>query len=433
MDFEKSLLNHLPEAEVTALTDAIRNGKRTYALLLNTKKLSDEEFLRRYPNVRKHPFVPHAYLYEKAEYEFGKSLLYEDGVFSIEDPAAMMVNYFLSPKAGDILLDMCAAPGGKSIGASLMMEDEGVVLANDISYPRAKAMSQNIERMGRGNMIACSNDFVFSYIHFREAFDKIIVDAPCSGSAMMRKSEASLADWRYEKVKSCVKRQLDLLELAYEMLKEGGTLAYSTCSFSYEEDEGVILAFKAKHPEIELVALPEDPSFYRHPDLPEAVRLHPNHFEGEGQFVCLFKKPGKLYSTPKTVVSNDRYKQFLLDYKLVGRSNEMMRNKFYSLSQHFDSSHLNILRYGVKLFELRQIYIPDHHLSHFLGPEFSWPISYEETRAYIAGNTFPTDKKDGFYIVSYDNQNLGYVKVVNGVAKNHYPKGLRHQLPEQPE
>lgn len=431
MDFEKSLLLHLPEEEVRALSAAISEGKVTHALLLNTKKMSDEEFLRRYPLVRKHPFVEHAYLYEKETYEFGKCLLYEDGVFSIEDPSAMMVNYFLKPQAGDILLDMCAAPGGKSIGASLMMNDEGVVLANDISYPRAKAMSQNIERMGRGNMIACSNDFVFSYIHFRNTFDKIIVDAPCSGSAMMRKSEASLADWRYEKVKTCVKRQLDLLELAYEMLKEGGTLAYSTCSFSYEEDEGVILAFKAKHPEIEVVTLPEDPSFYRHPDLPEAVRFHPNHFEGEGQFVCLFKKPGTLVPSEKKIIKNDRYRQFLEDYKLEGRSNEMMRSKFYSLSQHFDSSHLNILRYGVKLFELRQIYIPDHHLSHFLGPEFSWPITFEEARAYVHGDTFPTDKRDGFYIVSYDKQNLGYVKVVNGVAKNHYPKGLRHMISDE--
>ena len=103
----------------------------------------------------------------------------------------------------------------------------------------------------------------------------------------------------------------------------------------------------------------------------------------------------------------------------------MMRQKFYSLSQYFDVSHLNILRYGVKLFEMREIYIPDHHLAHFLTPEYSLPISKENAKAYIHGDTFPIDKPDGFYIVSYDNQNLGFVKATQGTAKNHYPKGLR--------
>jgi len=425
MDFRTSLNNYLPQNEANALVSAIETGMVTHCVLLNDKKMSDEEFLRRYPHCRKHPFVEHAYYYNKNEYELGKAILYDNGVFSIEDASAMMVNYFLAPTKEDVVLDVCAAPGGKSIGASLMMRDEGVVIANDISYPRAKAMSQNVERMGRGNIIVASNDFVFSHIHFHNAFDKIIVDAPCSGSAMMRKNPEEKADWRYEKVKSNAKKQLEILELAYDMLKEGGTLAYSTCSFSYEEDEATILAFKAAHPEILLVDLPENPQFYRCDKLPEAVHLFPSHFEGEGQFICLFKKPGTLVHQAKKAISNDHYKDFLKEYGLSARSNEMMRQKFYSLSQYFDVSHLNILRYGVKLFEMREIYIPDHHLAHFLTPEYSIPISLENAKAYIHGDTFPLDKPDGFYIVSYDHQNMGFVKATQGVAKNHYPKGLR--------
>jgi 16S rRNA C967 or C1407 C5-methylase (RsmB/RsmF family)/NOL1/NOP2/fmu family ribosome biogenesis protein len=425
MDFRTSLNNYLSENEANALADAIENGKVTHCVLVNEKKMSDEEFLRRFPHCRKHPFVEHAYFYDKEEYELGKNILYDNGVFSIEDSSAMMVNYFLAPTKEDIVLDICAAPGGKSIGASLAMHDEGIVIANDISYPRAKAMSQNVERMGRGNIIVASNDFVFSHIHFHNTFDKIIVDAPCSGSAMMRKDPEEKADWRYEKVKSNAKKQLEILELAYDMLKEGGTLSYSTCSFSFEEDEATILAFKALHPEILLVNLPADPSFFRSKELPEAVHLFPSHFEGEGQFICLFKKPGTLVRSAKKVLAYDRYKDFLTEYGLIGRSNEMMRAKFYSLSQNFDVSHLNILRYGVKLFEMRDIYIPDHHLAHFLTPNYSLPISLENAKAYIHGDTFPIDKPDGFYIVSYDNQNLGFVKATQGVAKNHYPKGLR--------
>ena len=366
----------MPENEVDGLINAIENGKVTHALILNDKKMSDEEFVSRFPHVRKHKFVEHAYYYDKDEYEFGKSLLYDDGVFSIEDASAMMVNYFLKPETDDIVLDVCAAPGGKSIGASLMMKDEGIIVSNDISYPRAKAMSQNVERMGRGNIIVASNDFIFSHVHFANTFDKIILDAPCSGSAMMRKNALAKSDWKYEKVKSNSRKQLELLDLAYGMLKEGGTLSYSTCSFSFEEDENVILLFKKMHPEIEIVDLPQDDSFVRSEELPQAVRLHPNHFEGEGQFICLFKKPGTLVKTKKEIISNQRYKNFIDQYGLQDRSNEMMRNKFYSLSQHFDVSHLNILRYGVKLFEMRNIYIPDHHLTHFLSPSYSIPISY---------------------------------------------------------
>lgn len=409
------------------MLDAIEKGKPTHALLLNTKKMSDDEFVKRFPHVRKHPFVEHAYFYDKSEYEFGKSILYDDGVFSIEDSSAMMVNYFLQPKEDDVILDMCAAPGGKSIGASLAMNDKGIIISNDISYPRAKAMSQNVERMGRGNIIVASNDFVFSHIHFHSLFDKVIVDAPCSGSAMMRKNPEAREDWRYEKVKSNARKQLDLLELAYDMLKEGGTLSYSTCSFSFEENDATILSFKARHPDLEVIDLPQHASFFRTKELPEAVHLFPSLFEGEGQFICLLRKPGVLFKTPKKVLANDRYKEFLKDYALTDRSNEMMRSKFYSLYQNFDVSHLNILRYGVKLFEMRDIYIPDHHLSHFLGPEFSIEIPLEYAKAYVHGDTFPLNKPDGFYIVSYDRQNLGFVKATQGVAKNHYPKGLRRE------
>lgn len=424
MDFRTSLVTYLPEEEVESLLKAINEGQVTHCLIINPDKISDEDFVKMYPNVQKHPFVEHAYYYSKEEYDFGMSLYYLDGVYSIEDGSAMMVNYFLKPEEDDVILDMCAAPGGKSIAASIAMNGKGCLISNDISYPRAKDMSQNVERMGRGNIIVSSTDFVFSYIHFKDTFDKIILDAPCSGSAMMRKNEAALADWKYSKVKANAKRQAELMELAYSMLKPGGTIAYSTCSFNYEEDEAIILAFKEKHPEIEILSFEDDSSFYHLSCLPEAIRLHPNHFNGEGQFICLFRKPGTIVKTKKTIVTNDRYKLFCQDYGLLERSNELRRDKFYSLYQHFDVSHLNILRYGVKLFEMRDsgIFIPDHHLAAFLPSSYSIAISKEEAKAYIYGNTFPMDKEDGFYIVSYENMNLGFVKVTQGVAKNHYPK-----------
>jgi len=428
MELAESLRNYLPDKEIAALIKSLEETKPTHALLLNPSKISDKEFVKLFPHVKPHPFVEHAFLYDKDEYEFGKNLFYDDGVYSIQDPAAMMVPYFLNPQSDDVILDMCAAPGGKTIGVSIAMKGKGTIIANDISYPRAKDMSQNIERMGLGNVIVTSTDFVFAYVNFLNTFDKIVLDAPCSGSAMFRKDPKMERDWRPEKIKSCAKRQFELLELSYSMLKEGGTLAYSTCSFSKEEDEDVILAFKARHPEIEIVDLPSDPSFYRSEDLKQAVHLFPNRFEGEGQFVCVLKKPGVLFKNKHTAIANKQYKDFVSQYGLADRSNEILRGKFYSLYEHFDASHLNILRYGVKLFEVREIFIPDHHLSHFVGPEISIPISEAEAKAYIHGDTFPTTLPDGFYIVSYQKQNLGFIKATQGVAKNHYPKGLRRQF-----
>ncbi len=430
-EFVSTLPESLSGEEKARLLEAME-GKPTHALLLNTSKITDEEFKRRYPGVRKHPFVEHAYLYDKDQYPFGRSIYYENGAISIEDGAAMMaVNYFLKPEEEDVVLDMCAAPGGKSIGASLYMHDKGSVVANDISYPRAKAMSQNVERMGRGNIVCASNDFVFSFVYFLETFDKIIVDAPCSGSAMFRKDEKSLGDWKPEKVKSCHRRQLEILNLAYSMLKKGGTISYSTCSFSEEENEGTVLAFLSMHPEAEAVDLPQSAYFYRNPRLPQAVTLYPSLFPfGEGQFICLIKKPGSSPKTQRKVVDSSEYADLIEQYGLKGRSNEKMRDKFYSLYQHFDTTHLNILRYGVKLFEIRpnRIFIPDHHLCHFLDDSYSIPISEEHMKAYIRGETFPMDLADGFYIVSYDRMNLGFVKVTGTVAKNHYPKGLRKNI-----
>ncbi len=433
MDFRLSLEEHFGKEEADALFEEIEHGKLTHALILNPKKIDDDAFKARYPEVRPHPFVPHAYLYDKDVYDFGKKLIYDAGAISIQDAAAMMPVHFLAPEKEDTVLDICAAPGGKSIEASILMEDEGTIVSNDISYPRAKALSQNVERMGRGNIVVASNDFVFSHVYFAGRFDKVLVDAPCSGSMMYRKSEEARSNFTSAKIRGSAHRQIELLQLGYRMLKPGGTLVYSTCSFSKEENEDVIALFRLSYPEAEVVALPDDPTFLHPATLKESVYLLPNRFYGEGQFICKLKKPGIHYPdrliAPAEDGASSRYRGFLEYYGLIGRSNEVFRNKFYSIDRKFDVSHLNLLRYGVKLFEMRdsQIYLPDHHLAAFLDSSYSLPIGKEEAKAYIRGDTFLLDRMDGFYIVSYEGLNLGFVKVTSGMAKNHYPRGLRRE------
>ncbi|MDY6094011.1 MAG: SAM-dependent methyltransferase [Candidatus Enteromonas sp.] len=432
MGFEESLSPYCSEGEIALLLHALE-GNPSHCLVLQTKKMSDETLLSMYPNLAPHPFVPHAYYYKKEEYDFGKSLLYEAGVISIQDASSMMVPFLLDPKPGERVLDLCAAPGGKSLLMSMLMNDEGVILANDISFPRAKALSSNIERMGRGNIIVNSSDFSFSCQEYAEYYDKILLDAPCSGSAMFRKNDFAKEDWSPSKLRRCVKAQRDLLEEAAVMLRPGGILAYSTCSFSYEENEGNILEFLQRHPEFSLMQAPLDsPMFYHSKQCKEAIHFFPHRFEGEGQFLALLKKEGEAIRIPEKRAPqplNSKFGSLFDFYGLKERYNFVLRDKYYSLTEPFRFSHLNTLRAGVKLFELRDIFIPDHALAKFLGSEYSIPLTSEQARIYLRGETFPMQLKDGYFIVSYQNLNLGWIKITKGIAKNHYPKGLRRDYP----
>jgi len=427
MNFKENLEQYLPSHEVEQILSSLAE-ESVHALYLDTRKISDEDFLSRFPHAKAHPFVPHAYFYQKSEYDFGKSILQDAGAIYISDPAAMMVPYLLSPKPGEWVLDLCAAPGGKSCGSSLLMEQKGVLVANDVSFPRARELSRNVERMGLGNVVVSSSDFSFCSEYFQGLFDKILVDAPCSGSAMFRKNEAEKEDWSYEKVRSLAKKQKALLQMAYQMLAPGGTLAYSTCSFSKEEDEDVVKSLLLEEESASILPIPDSPLFYPSEKVPGTIHLFPNRFEGEGQYIALIHKAGTLPVHEPQFVKNMNYRVFLRKYGLFERSNEAMREKFYSMSERFDVSHLNILRYGVKLFELRDVvFLPDHHLSHFLPSSYSVPLSEKNAKAYLAGETFPIDLPDDYYIVSYQGLNLGWIKATKEVAKNHYPKGLRHK------
>jgi 16S rRNA C967 or C1407 C5-methylase (RsmB/RsmF family)/NOL1/NOP2/fmu family ribosome biogenesis protein len=427
MEFKEHLKRYLNEKQIEDLLNAM-DGESIHCLLLNTKKMSDDKFLSLFPNVKPHPFVKHAYYYDKDEYEFGKDPLYDMGVYSIQDASSMMIAYFLDAKEGDRVLDLCAAPGGKTIGAALSMRDKGLIISNDLSYARAKDLSQNIERMGLGNVLVCSNDFSKIYRDYEGYFNKIILDAPCSGSAMFRKNDLAKLDWEYEKVVTLSNVQKHLIELAYFMLAPGGTLSYSTCSFSYEENEEVILALKANHPEAIFVKLEDDPSFYHDPSLPEGIHFFPNLFKGEGQYLCLIKKPGEATLTRNIGKGVKQYDSFFASFGLTNRDNEIFHDAGYSLTEKVETKKLNLLRYGIHCFDIKEKRIePAHHLSHFVTKDKTIALSKEEAEKYIRGEAFPLKGEDGFQIVSYLDIPLGFVKIVHGLAKNHYPKGLRRQ------
>ena len=226
MTFEENLRLSLPEEDVSSLLQALEQ-EPTHALILNESKISRKDFLKAFPNVKQHPLIPNAFLFDKEEYRFGKYVAYQAGAYSIQEPAAMLPGYFLPVEKGDHVLDLCAAPGGKSIEIALRLEGSGVLLANDLSYKRARELSRNIERMGLGNVVVSSNDFCQIGNAYDSYFDAILLDAPCSGSAMFRKNDLAKEDWSYEKVLHQAKIQSELIERAYTLSTFYSTLEHS--------------------------------------------------------------------------------------------------------------------------------------------------------------------------------------------------------------
>ncbi len=422
-----NLDEHLPQNMSLEQKEALYasfKGEQTHSLVLNVSKMGDEEFKKRFPQVVPHPFLEHVYSYKKEDYEFGKMALYDLGCYSIQDSSAMLPPFVLSPKKGERVLDLCASPGGKSIFLSLLSQQESIVLGNDISLTRAKELSSNIERMGLGNLIITNDDFSQKAPYYASFFDCIMLDAPCSGTAMARKNEQAKEEWSPSKMSRCVTLQEELLEEAYLMLKPGGRLVYATCSFCYEEDEGVLLSFLRKHGDIHPKSIEERPGFFHGETIPEAVYLFPSLYSGEGQFFCLLEKEGEKQSQPLAKLGKTEHEDFFTFFGLENRSNFESKDALWSLPFFFPYERLNALRLGLKVAS-SPFLEPDHALSHYLNASFQVELSEKEALSFLKGETFPVNLEDGYYLASFLGKGLGFFKVARGQMKNHYPKGLR--------
>ncbi len=422
MDFKEHIEEEYGLKVANDLLNAL-NRTSSHALLLNTEKISIEDFQKQFPNIKNHPYIPNAFLYDKNEYDLGKSIYHDAGAIYISDASALMVAYVLNANKDDVVLDMCAAPGGKSIQTSILMQNEGVIIANDLSYNRALVLSQNVERMGRKNIVVISNDLSKNRFPMN-SFSKIILDAPCSGSGMFRKENKMLDDWSIEKVKKQAEIQKQLIDLAYSYLCEGGELIYSTCSFSKEENFMVVSYLLNKYNDIHVIPLTNYKDISLTP-ISEGITLSYSSFCGEGQYFCLLKKDGKkpiLNAINEDYIKETQFKNLNLKGKLIKKNDAL-----YLSPTNINLTKFNVVRNGLKLGEqLKDNFIPDYHLSHFLPSTTSIVLSYEETKKYLHGDTINLDVSKGFHLVSYLGLNLGFVKASNGQLKNHYPKGLRH-------
>ena len=399
-------------------------------LRVNALKISAEEFFKISPFALKGvPWEKNGFFI--TEEKPGADPYHFAGLYYLQEPSAMCAAPLLGVQPGERVLDLCAAPGGKTTQLAAAMQGEGVLIANEIDYDRAKILSQNVERLGLKNCAVTKASPAQLAELFPEYFDKILVDAPCSGEGMFKKEREAIAHWSPQNVAMCAARQREILDSAARMLAGGGKMVYSTCTFAEEEDEWQIEAFLKRHPEFELI---------------EMKKLLPHEIEGEGHFAALLcKKEGGRgqyagkdaprgrfhHANPEGAIKAYREfeKQF---FKTAPTGKTVVQGARMYLVPHempdFDPLALVWLRLGVELGEWDgKIFKPAHALATALGSGAARKIalSREEAKKYLRGETVEANVENGWCVVCVEEYPLGLGKAVNGVVKNHLPKGLR--------
>ncbi|MBE5926290.1 MAG: NOL1/NOP2/sun family putative RNA methylase [Lachnospiraceae bacterium] len=408
------------------------NDEKYQALRVNTLKVDKEDFYKASPfeleNVK---WCENGFYYNKTDTP-GKHCYHEAGVYYIQEPSAMLPGELMEAKQGERILDMCAAPGGKSTHIASYMKGEGILVCNEIHPARAKILSENIERMGIRNAIVTNESPNSLAKIFNEYFDRIMVDAPCSGEGMFRKNEDACNEWSPENVAICAERQDEILSHAHKMLKPGGRIVYSTCTFSREENEGTIERFVEKYPEYIIEKM---------------ERLWPHKVKGEGHFAAVLKKEGNpanakngLKNGCEKGVNSKEYKdcvKFLdeaLNIKFEGVVVKFGEQIYLMPKDSPSLKGLKVLRPGLHLGELKKNrFEPSHSLALALTKDEVKQVvdlKSDDVRVnkYINGETFEYEAEKGWYLICVDGYSIAWGKLAGGIMKNHYPKGLRKKL-----
>ena len=356
---------------------------------------------------------------------------HEAGVYYLQEASAMAPVSLLDPQPGEKVLDLCAAPGGKTTQIAGRMLGEGFLLCNEINPKRAKILSRNIERMGVSNALVTNEHPERLADRFPGFFDRVLVDAPCSGEGMFRKEEAAVTDWSQETVEMCARRQAEILHSAAAMVRPGGRLVYSTCTFAPEEDEMAVAAFLESHPEFTPEII-EAPWF-------EAVengghRLWPHKLLGEGHFAAVLRKISGEEGDISPMVGEKLPKEwtsFAKDLKIRlprGKAVSFGQNLFWAPEELPDMKGLKVMRPGLELGEMKKgRFEPAHALALWLkdcANVVSFPAESPEIREYMHGNVLPGNIR-GWCLVKAGDYSLGWAKSDGNQLKNHYPKGLR--------
>lgn len=422
-----------------------------HGLRVNTNKISVEDFLRISPfSLKPVPWCSNGFYYDE-DVQPAKHPYYFAGLYYIQEPSAMTPASVLPIEPGDRVLDICAAPGGKSTELAARLQGTGLLVSNDISHSRAKALLKNLELFGIPNMLVLSEPSNTIAERFEGFFDKILIDAPCSGEGMFRKSNSMIKAWEKNGVELFVNLQQSILREMVKCLRPGGSLVYSTCTFSPEENEQAMDYLLELAPELELQELPLYEGFDTgHPEWSrtgnEAVkhcrRLWPHCVKGEGHFVALLQKQeseenyGFNRYRPAKVKLPEEVRDFLnmIHWDWDESHMELQKDRLYYLPKEMpDGTGLRILRNGLLLGELKKNrFEPSQSLAMALRMEefenaISLPASDERVVRYLKGETIELDGRNGLILFCVDGYPLGWGKLLNGSLKNKYLAGWRWQ------
>ncbi|MFV0393098.1 MAG: RsmB/NOP family class I SAM-dependent RNA methyltransferase [Coprobacillaceae bacterium] len=391
-------------------------------------------------HINPHPYIKNGYYFDYEQYPLGKHPYFNCGLYYIQEPSAMVVGNLLDVKHDDYILDMCAAPGGKTCQVASKLSKDGLMITNDIHNLRAAILSENVERFGLENTIVTNCDPVILPETFQNFFDKIILDAPCSGEGMFRKLAKAIDDWSLDKVKECAYLQRKLLDSAHQMLKPDGVLVYSTCTYSKEENEDNVL-YCMEELGMELLPIQKEAGMSPGINMPEVIRLYPHKNSGEGQFIALLKKKeeGKTKKVTflKSNITNEQRNLVSIFYKdnlciPVPKYLYSSNNHIYSIQPQFPMMNkVRILRNGLYLGECKKgRFEPSLSLALTLQKEdvlryYSFDAEAFEISSYLHGETLIGGKGKGYGVIFVDEFPLSFYKESNNQVKNLYPKGLR--------
>lgn len=436
------------------------DNNRFQALRFNTLKVqSPEERMRilktlKISSDKKVSWANEAYYFDE-NVRPGKHPYHEMGLYYIQEPSAMSAAALLAPKPGMRVLDLCAAPGGKSTQLATYLGDSGLLVSNEINTQRSRILSQNIERMGIKNAIVTNEDSFVLASHFPGFFNAIQVDAPCSGEGMFRKLPEAIEQWSMENVAICAERQKEILDNAAVMLKPGGTIVYSTCTFSKEENEDVIEYFLERHPDF---------------TLEEMERFWPHKVDGEGHFVAKLVRRGcvdtdlkadrktkknknsknrKNETKPALTKENMKLLSEFLDETISEDVAAWIKNsrlvmfgeQLYRLpDMEVDIKGLKVQRAGLHIGEFKkQRFEPSHSLALALKiseaknvVKLTWDdpqtTGFFNGQSVMLSDEQTAECKKGWALVCVDGYPAGWGKVNGAQVKNHYPKGLRNKI-----
>lgn len=415
---------------------------------VNTLKADQDKWedINPFTNIKKVPWCKQGFYY--TEDRPTKHPYYYAGLYYMQEPSAMAPGAYIPINEGDKVLDLCAAPGGKSTQVAAKLGQSGLLVANDISASRAKSLLKNIENFGVRNFIVTSETPERLASRCEGYFDKILIDAPCSGEGMFRKDEGAIKSWETHGVEHCCTLQREILEQAAKMLKIDGMMLYSTCTFSPEENEGMMQEFMTKHPEFKVVPLePVGGITSGRPEwiganesLKGALRLWPHHLEGEGHFVCLLQRTlgeednCERLNPKKTIKDYDVIKEFIQENTYLSLDLPVIEHsgKIYLVAEDAPALNgLRIVRSGMLLGELKnKRFEPSYAIVLAYSKEmFKHTIDFKVDDAnivkYLKGETLLYEAPKGYHVICVNGYPLGWVKAQNNTLKNQYPPTWR--------